>query len=143
VAGWVIVASPSSCLSWEDAVPCVEQDRHYIATGERHPSGGLRPPAATIAALNERFLDKEGPTDVLSFRSEIPPRQRNTGAGYAGDIAISADIARQNGRLLGHGAAIEIKTSEKMSCRETTPKIDLHPRSKKEPPRDPSQESSP
>jgi probable rRNA maturation factor len=58
--------------------------------------------SAELRRLNREFRHQDYPTDVLSFRSEIPR--------YAGDIAISADIARQNGRLLGHGAAIEIKT---------------------------------
>ncbi len=49
--------------------------------------------------------------------SRFPPRfhpshgqSGSSEPGYAGDIAISADIARQNGRVLGHGVAIEIKT---------------------------------
>ena len=72
--------------------------------------------SAQLRRLNREFRRQDYPTDVLSFPSEIPPQQRQkrrsreTRAGYAGDIAISADIARQNGRLLGHGVAIEIKT---------------------------------
>ena len=66
--------------------------------------------SAELRRLNREFRHQDYPTDVLSFRSELPPRRRTTGAGYAGDIAISADIARQNGRRLGHGAAMEIKT---------------------------------
>jgi len=58
--------------------------------------------SAQLRRLNREFRRKDYPTDVLSFPSEV--------AGYAGDIAISADIARRNGRLLGHGVAIEIKT---------------------------------
>jgi probable rRNA maturation factor len=56
---------------------------------------------AQLRRLNREFRGKDYPTDVLSFPSEI--------AGYAGDIAISADIARRNGNGLGHGVAIEIK----------------------------------
>jgi probable rRNA maturation factor len=72
--------------------------------------------SAQLRRLNRQFRGKDYATDVLSFPSEIPPRQRQgrrsleTRAGYTGDIAISADIARQNGKRLGHGVAIEIKT---------------------------------
>lgn len=57
--------------------------------------------SARLRRLNREFRGKDQPTDVLSFPSEL--------AGYAGDIAISLDIARQNGARLGHGAATEIK----------------------------------
>ena len=53
-----------------------------------------------LRSLNRRFRDKDQPTDVLSF----PPGPCFVN-GLAGDIAISADIARQNARRLGHPAA--------------------------------------
>lgn len=56
-----------------------------------------------IAALNARFRRKKQPTDVLSFR---PPVFRE---GFAGDIAISADIAADNARAFGHSTAEEIR----------------------------------
>jgi probable rRNA maturation factor len=57
-----------------------------------------------LRQLNRRFLGKDQPTDVLSFPvlSGIEP-------AYAGDIAISAEIATQNARALGHSAAEEVK----------------------------------
>jgi probable rRNA maturation factor len=72
--------------------------------------------SAQLRRLNREFRGKDYATDVLSFCPEIRPQQKQkrpslgTCAGYAGDIAISADIARQNGKLLGHGVAVEIKT---------------------------------
>ncbi len=51
-----------------------------------------------LQELNRRFRRKNKPTDVLSF-------PRPTG----GDIAISADIARQNAALYGHTLAEELK----------------------------------
>jgi len=57
-----------------------------------------------LRALNSRFRGKDRPTDVLSFP---PPSVLNH--GFAGDIAISAQIARQNARRLGHSPAEEIK----------------------------------
>jgi probable rRNA maturation factor len=68
-----------------------------------------------LRRLNRKFRGQDYATDVLSFPSEIPhQRQKRPSpgprAGYVGDIAISADMARQNGRRLGHGVAVEIKT---------------------------------
>jgi probable rRNA maturation factor len=54
-----------------------------------------------IQKLNREFRKKNKPTDVISFPSDAD--------GIAGDIAISADIARANGRELGHGTATELK----------------------------------
>lgn len=48
--------------------------------------------------LNRRFRHKNKPTDVLSF-------SRPAG----GDIAISAEIARENAQRYGHGMAEELK----------------------------------
>lgn len=56
-----------------------------------------------IQELNRRFRRKNKPTDVLSFSRE----QRNGNAG--GDIAICAEIARDNAHRYGHSVAQEIK----------------------------------
>jgi probable rRNA maturation factor len=57
-----------------------------------------------LRALNRRFRRKNQPTDVLSFPAGHSPRN-----GFAGDIAISVDIAKQNAKRLGHATAEEIK----------------------------------
>jgi probable rRNA maturation factor len=57
-----------------------------------------------IRSLNRRFRGKDKPTDVLSF---VP--MADFADGLAGDVAISADIAGQNARALGHAPAEEIK----------------------------------
>jgi probable rRNA maturation factor len=67
---------------------------NVLVTGSREMRG-----------LNRRFRGKDKPTDVLSF----PPMPGLGGGGLAGDIAISAEIAAQNARLLGHSPAEEIK----------------------------------
>ncbi len=57
-----------------------------------------------LRALNSRFRGKDKPTDVLSF-----PPLLGLLDGFAGDVAISAEIAAQNARCLGHAAAQEVK----------------------------------
>jgi probable rRNA maturation factor len=57
-----------------------------------------------LRTLNRRFRGKDQTTDVLSFL----PDPEFAGV-LAGDIAISAGIARQNAAQLGHSAAQEIK----------------------------------
>ena len=57
-----------------------------------------------LRALNSRFRGKDRPTDVLSF----PPLFGLVNA-FAGDVAISAEMAAQNARLLGHSPAEEVK----------------------------------
>ncbi len=54
--------------------------------------------------LNRQFRQKNQATDVLSF-----PADDKTIGGVAGDIAISADIARDNARRLGHSITREIQ----------------------------------
>ena len=63
--------------------------------------------SAAMRALNFRFREKNKTTDVLSF-----PQAHFNGTdkrAFAGEIAISADIARENAAGLGHSAALEVK----------------------------------
>jgi probable rRNA maturation factor len=53
--------------------------------------------------LNARFRGKDYATDVLSFP---PPALGN---GFAGDIAVSLDIAMRNARALGHSLSQEVQ----------------------------------
>jgi len=59
---------------------------------------------AELQELNRRFRGKDQPTDVLSF-----PALPGLKPHYAGDIAISAEIAAHSARTLGHTASEEIK----------------------------------
>jgi probable rRNA maturation factor len=59
---------------------------------------------AEMKSLNRRFRGKDKPTDVLSFPSERDAQKR-----VAGEIAISAEMAAQNARSLGHSSAEEVK----------------------------------
>ena len=58
---------------------------------------------AEMRSLNRRFRGQHEPTDVLSFPA--PHHAKN----FAGDIAISAEIATQNARILGHDPGTEVK----------------------------------
>jgi probable rRNA maturation factor len=71
------------------------------AAGVRGEVNVLVTSSEEVRELNRRFRNKNKPTDVLSFPS--------TTKGFGGDIAISSDIARQNGESLGHGLAMELK----------------------------------
>ena len=57
-----------------------------------------------MKSLNRRFRGKDRATDVLSF-----PAAADAGNGFAGDIAISSEIATQNARVFGHAPAVEVK----------------------------------
>ena len=56
---------------------------------------------AELRRLNRTFRGKDVETDVLSFPSEMED--------YAGDIAISADLAARNARRFGHSWPAEIR----------------------------------
>ena len=60
--------------------------------------------SAEMKSLNRRFRGKDKATDVLSF-----PAEPGAQAQVAGEIAISAEIASQNARALGHSPAEEVK----------------------------------
>jgi probable rRNA maturation factor len=61
-----------------------------------------------VRSLNREFRKIDKPTDVLSFQSAAVPLNRLHQP--AGEIILSADIARQNAARLGHPVANEIKT---------------------------------
>ena len=92
-------------------VPGLTEDTldRFVTRAKR--SAGLRGSVTVLVTtsrelrrLNQRFRGKDTPTDVLSF-----PPARLAVKGFAGDVAISADIAARNARLLGHSQAEEIK----------------------------------
>jgi len=57
-----------------------------------------------LQSLNLRFRKKDTPTDVLSFPADGEPRNE-----IAGDVAISAEMAAENGTKLGHSVIEEVK----------------------------------
>jgi probable rRNA maturation factor len=60
--------------------------------------------SAEMKSLNRRFRGKDKPTDVLSFPAESAAQKQ-----FAGEIAISAEIASQNAWALGHSPPEEVK----------------------------------
>lgn len=81
----------------------------FVARAKR--AAGLRGAVTVLVTtsrelrrLNARFRGKDKPTDVLSFPAQVVAASR-----FAGDVAISADIAAKNARRLGHSPAEEVK----------------------------------
>ena len=63
-----------------------------------------------LRGLNRRFRGKDAATDVLSFPPIVEAAAPGKGAGsFAGDIVISAEIAKENARRLGHLPADEVR----------------------------------
>ena len=73
----------------------------------RDPVNVLVTSSTELRVLNRRFRGADKPTDVLSFPS--PPADRDKMKNVAGEVAISADIARKNATRLGHSVADEVK----------------------------------
>jgi probable rRNA maturation factor len=79
-------------------------DRARRAAGLRGTVNVLLTSNTELQSLNLRFRGKNSATDVLSF-----PSAPDSADGFAGDIAISAEIAAQNARILGHSPSAEVK----------------------------------
>jgi probable rRNA maturation factor len=63
--------------------------------------------SSELRVLNQRFRGADKATDVLSFPS--PPAIRSKARRMAGEVAVSAEIARENAERLGHSVADEVK----------------------------------
>ena len=66
----------------------------------------------TIAELNEQWMDKEGPTDVLAFpMDELRPGlvDEEPEEGVLGDLVLCPEIAARQGETAGHGTLAEIE----------------------------------
>jgi probable rRNA maturation factor len=98
----VIIQESVAGLSEAALVKFVARARR--AAGLRGTVSVLVTSSRELQGLNRRFRGKNKPTDVLSFPA-MPGLMR----GFAGDVAISAEIAAHNARRLGHTAADEIR----------------------------------
>jgi probable rRNA maturation factor len=70
--------------------------------------------SSEMKSLNRRFRGKDKATDVLSFPADDHAgkqdhARRHLRNKFAGEIAISAEIASQNAHELSHSAAEEVK----------------------------------
>jgi probable rRNA maturation factor len=66
---------------------------------------------ATIAELNQRWMEKDGPTDVLAFpMDELRPGLVNEEPeeGVLGDLVLCAGVAARQAAEAGHATADEI-----------------------------------
>jgi probable rRNA maturation factor len=66
----------------------------------------------TITELNEKWMEKEGPTDVLAFpMDELRPGlvDEEPEEGVLGDIMLCPAIAERQGETAGHGTLAEIE----------------------------------
>lgn len=67
---------------------------------------------ATIAELNEQWMGKQGPTDVLAFpMDELRPGLLDTEPeeGVLGDLVLAPDVAQRQGEAAGHGTLAEVE----------------------------------
>ena len=74
--------------------------RAQRAAGLRGEVNVLVAGSREIRELNRLYRGLDKATDVLSF-----PSDGGAGKGFAGDIAISADLAAQSARQFGHTSA--------------------------------------
>lgn len=66
----------------------------------------------TIAELNAKWMDKEGPTDVLAFpMDELRPGLVNEEPeeGVLGDLVLCPVVAERQGETAGHGTLAELE----------------------------------
>jgi probable rRNA maturation factor len=66
----------------------------------------------TIAQLNEQWMDKSGPTDVLAFpMDELRPGMvgEESTEGVLGDLVLCPAVAERQGATAGHGTEAEIE----------------------------------
>ncbi|MBD8870012.1 rRNA maturation RNase YbeY [Nocardioides donggukensis] len=67
---------------------------------------------ATIAELNGRWMEKDGPTDVLAFpMDELRPGLVNAEPeeGVLGDLVLCPDVARAQAETAGHATEAELE----------------------------------
>jgi probable rRNA maturation factor len=108
LAGLVILEKKVVGLSQSTLERFVTRARR--AAGLRGMVNVLLTSSAAMRSLNSRFRGVNKATDVLSFPSATSSASSVLAARqFAGEVAISAEIAIQNSVRLGHPAAKEVK----------------------------------
>jgi probable rRNA maturation factor len=112
-AGWskvVILRKKVAGLSLSTLERFVLRARR--AVGLRDTVNVLVTSSVELRSLNRQFRGADKATDVLSFPTAPATRRQSNprrAKGAAGDVAISADIARENASRFGHSVADEVK----------------------------------
>ncbi|HLW83561.1 MAG TPA: rRNA maturation RNase YbeY [Candidatus Sulfotelmatobacter sp.] len=101
----VILQKPITGLSAAGLVRFLLRARR--AAGLKGTVNLLVTSSAEVRSLNRKFRGKNEETDVLSFPAD--PHRMLGGSQLAGEIAISADVAKQSSARWGHSAADEVK----------------------------------
>lgn len=98
-----------------DVTHLAELSRFVMDAMRVHPQAELCIKAvdeATIAELNEQWMEKEGPTDVLAFpMDELRPGLvgEEPEEGVLGDLVLCPAVAVRQGETAGHGTLAEIE----------------------------------
>lgn len=88
--------------------------RHVLDAMHLHPQTELSILLVTspvMAELHERWMELEGPTDVLSFpMDELRPGSDGdpTPAGLLGDVVLCPEVAAAQARAAGHSTTEEL-----------------------------------
>lgn len=98
-----------------DLAPLVALSRFAIDHLRVHPRAELCITAvdeSAIAELNGRWMEKEGPTDVLAFpmdelRPAVAPEEPEE--GVLGDLVLCPQVAERQGVEAGHGRDAELE----------------------------------
>jgi len=98
-----------------DAVELTRLARFVMARLRLHPATQMcvrLVDEGTIAALNQRWMDTDGPTDVLAFpMDELGPSrpEEEPQEGYLGDLALCPAVAARQAAEVGHATIEEIR----------------------------------
>lgn len=103
----VILSKPVPGLSQASLVRFLSRARKAVKLAG--PVNILVTDDAHMREFNRSFRKKDKPTDVLSFPPPPSPGKNGKAAAFAGELAISADIAAANAKQLGHPLSAEIK----------------------------------
>ncbi|MCH1868444.1 rRNA maturation RNase YbeY [Nocardioides sp. CFH 31398] len=94
-----------------DLDPYVAVAAHTMAWMKVHPGAELSVTAvdeSAMAELNERWMDKEGPTDVLAFpMDELRPGDGVE--GVLGDLVLCPTVAERQAAEAGHPVRAELE----------------------------------
>jgi probable rRNA maturation factor len=97
-----------------DETEIVALARHVLDDLRVHPQADLSVLLVDEPAMTElhvRWMDEEGPTDVMSFpQDELRPAREGelTPPGLLGDIVLCPSVAQRQARAAGHSTQEEI-----------------------------------